>query len=173
MFQDNRKLVVRGETRYLEERLERMRATGYLDDVYTKLKELGDKTVTDAFIRIYDISINKNVAITDRLFRYGPNFRNLRWRRNTKVEFDGTVYRLTKCKGKNSQKPGRAILFEIRNPKNVVVVARYTNNRYRAKVQPKSRTQGKRRPQLHIPKCASQKVLSQAADRLLRSCGEF
>ena len=131
MNEDTRTLVLRGETKYLEQRVERVHAVGFIDDVYTKLVELDERMLTKKTIRIYDISTTTNVHIAERSFHYGKNFQDLKWKRNSKIEFDGTVYRLHKCKGKNDQKPGSKEIWEIRNPRNVEVIEFETNNRYR------------------------------------------
>lgn len=46
MNEDKRTLVLRGETKYLKQRVERVRAVGFIDDVYTRLVELDEKTLT-------------------------------------------------------------------------------------------------------------------------------
>ena len=122
---------MRGETKYLEQRVDRVHAVGFIDDVYTRLVELDKKTLTKRTIRIYDISTTTNLQITERSFHYGESFRVLKWKRNSKIEFDGTVYKLDKCKGKNDQKPGSKEIWEIRNPRNVEVAEFETSNRYR------------------------------------------
>ncbi len=131
MQPEQRKLVMRGGTKYLERRRERTRGTGFIDNVQTNLEEYGENTVLKKRVRIYDISVNEEIEIAERLFHYGENFRNLKWKRNSKIVFDGTVYKLEKCKGKNDQEPGPREIYEIRNPRNVEVVEFQTNNRYR------------------------------------------
>lgn len=138
-----RKLVFRGITKYLEQRIERTRATGFIDDVLTVIEELGEKTLVKKKIRIYDITLNTNTKLADRLFHLGSSFEDLNWKRNSKIEFDGTVYKLEKCKGKNDQKPGKKEIWEIRNPRNVKVVEFETNNRFRQTKQRKHRTNRK------------------------------
>ena len=91
-----------------------------------------EKALTKKRIRIYDISTQGSMDIAVRLFHYGETFGRLSWKRNSKIEFHGTIYRLRKCKGKNDQKPGQKEIFEIRNPRNVTVIEFETNNRYRA-----------------------------------------
>lgn len=141
MSESERTFVLRGETKYLEERIERVRASGFVDDVLTVLVEVEEKTITKKQIRIYDISTIENTNIADRLFYYGECFQRLRWKRNSKIEFEGTIYKLRKCKGKNDQKPGSKEIWEIRNPRNIKTVELDTDNRYR----PKKKTTKKRR----------------------------
>ena len=151
MNEDKRRLVMRGETKYLEQRIDRVHAVGFIDDVYTKLVELDERMLTKKTIRIYDISTTTNLKIIERSFHYGESLRNLKWKRNSKIEFDGTVYKLDKCKGKNDQKPGSKELWEIRNPRNVEVLEFETNNRYRPKKQERhstSKTNQRRREAL-------------------------
>ena len=145
MSENEPTLVLRGETKYLEQRVERVRATGFIDDVYTSVVELGEKTITKTHIRIFDILTSKDMHIAERLFHYGVSFRDLRWKRNSKIEFDGTVYKLDKCKGKNDQKLGRKELWEIRNPRNVELIEFETNKTYRA--TSKTRHDSTRRPE--------------------------
>ena len=135
------RMVLKGETKYLEKRVERVRASGFVDDVLTVLVEIEGKTITKKQIRIYDISTRENNNIADRLFHYGESLRSLRWKRNSKIEFEGTIYTLRKCKGKNDQKPGPKEIWEIRNPRNVRIVELDTDNRY----CPKRKTRKKRR----------------------------
>ena len=131
MQPEQRKLVMRGGTKYLEQRRERTRGTGFIDDVQTNLVEYGEKTVLKKRVRVYDISVNEEIKIAERLFHYGQNFRNLKWKRNSKIAFAGTVYKLEKCKGKNDQKPGPKEIWEMRNPRNIEVIEFETTNRYR------------------------------------------
>jgi len=152
MNEEKRTLVMRGETKYLEQRVERIRATGFVDDVYTRIVELEDKRLTKRTIRVYDISTRTNVKIPERFFHYGESFRDLQWKRNCKIEFDGTVYKLGKCKGKNDQKSGSKEILEIRNPRNIEVVELETNKRYRPpranRSSSKTRTEKSRRETL-------------------------
>ncbi len=133
MQPEQRKLVMRARTKYLEERRGRTRGTGFIDDLQTNLEEYGEKTVLKKRVRIYDITVNEEIEIAERLFHHGESFRNLKWKRNSKIAFDGTVYILEKCKRKNDQKPGPKVAYEIRNPRNVEVIEFETNNKYRPK----------------------------------------
>ena len=143
MNEDKRTLVLRGETKYLEQRIDRVHAVGFIDDVYTRLVELDKKTLTKKTIRIYEISTTTNLQISERAFHYGQSFRVLKWKRNSKIEFYGTVYKLDKCKGKNDQKPGPKELWEIRNPRNVEVIEFETNKRYRPSNKRRSRSKAR------------------------------
>ena len=137
-------LVLRGETKYLERRVERVRATAFVDDVYTVFVELDQKTITKRRIRVYNIRTINNININERSFHYGNSFRGVPWRRNSRIEFDGTLYKLEKCKGKNDQKPGPKEIWEIRNPRNVRIIELETNNKYHPKKKKRRKSRRRR-----------------------------
>ena len=136
---DKTRLVMRNGTKYLEQRVERTRAAGFIDDVLTSYIELKGKKISKVQIRLYDIVTGEQLKCAERLFHYGKSFQDLNWRRNSKIEFEGTVYRLRKCKGKNDQEPGKKELHEIRNPRNIKIRELETDNEYSPKKKNKRR----------------------------------
>lgn len=139
MKNTKQRIVMRGDTKYLEHRVERVQAIGFIDDVYTTQIGLEERTLTKKTINVYDIVTKTNVQIREQSFHFGKCFKESKWKRNSKIRFDGTVYHLQKCKGKNDQKLGAKEVWEIRNPRNVELIELETNNRHEQKKTRKRR----------------------------------
>ena len=75
MNDEKQTLVLRGETKYLEERIERVRATGFIDDVYTSLLELEEEVLTKKTIIVFEILTTTKTRIRVQSFHYGKCFR--------------------------------------------------------------------------------------------------
>lgn len=110
------RIVLRNNsTKYVSTRSSKVHANGIVDVVvYHPIKP-----IKMLFLRRVIIETPKPIHI-NQCSAWVQNKQHIP-RQGAQIGFECTLYKLTKCKGKNDQRPGKKALWEIKNPRHMYI----------------------------------------------------